>query len=223
MQLYIKRSQRDKGLIFKKTIFMLDVRLDLTADELHLMKKHKFFKEVIYRSLADRRHTEKLFNAGRVYRNQLFLLIVMIVRYIAKLISSRCTYKSLYKGQHLACADLFELSENEQSLHSACERAITYLDAIRRYDGRENLYAFTSKEKTHSEKSHDEKPHAEIEGGKRNELLLTDETASMPIHEETQKQPIVPYQLSSFDDPPKPKSYLESMPIERPKIGSISL
>jgi hypothetical protein len=56
-QLLMKRSQREGA--FGKTIFMLDARMALNADDRELLRKHKLHKEIVYESAARQKHREK--------------------------------------------------------------------------------------------------------------------------------------------------------------------
>jgi hypothetical protein len=58
MQLKLSRSQRSAGILSKSVMFMLDARLDLTAEEASNVQKYKLGEEVIYNSAASRKHLE---------------------------------------------------------------------------------------------------------------------------------------------------------------------
>ena len=53
MHLLLRRSHRERGVIFRSISYHLDARLDLSDEEAYLVKKHKLRRLVVYES-ADR-------------------------------------------------------------------------------------------------------------------------------------------------------------------------
>jgi hypothetical protein len=135
MQLKMRRSQRSSGILGKTVMFMLDARLDLTAEEAANVKKYKLGDQVIYNSAASRKHLEA---AADARARESFLSTA--ARTAMHRLSLNITIDGLTKGQHIECKDLDELLGAEEALRQAAQATHTYLEVAQTFDGREVIY-----------------------------------------------------------------------------------
>lgn len=141
MQLKIKRSQRDGGVISKTAIFCLDARVEFTGEEKRYITRYKLGREVIYNSeaqlrLLERSHAQQ---DGSIRGNLKSLATAAFA--FTKL---HVTINSLEQGQHIECKSLEELLGAEDAIMTACQNLKTYLDAAATFDGREVLFDFST-------------------------------------------------------------------------------
>lgn len=59
MQLKLKRTQRDSGVISKAVIFCLDARIEFTHAEAQDISRYKLANQMLYNSEASKRLLEK--------------------------------------------------------------------------------------------------------------------------------------------------------------------
>lgn len=59
MQLKLKRSQREGGLVSSTAIFCLDARVEFTGPEQQNIKRYKLASQVIYNSEASKKHLDR--------------------------------------------------------------------------------------------------------------------------------------------------------------------
>ncbi|HLK57621.1 MAG TPA: hypothetical protein VKU00_13735 [Chthonomonadaceae bacterium] len=136
MQLKIKRSQRQGGLLGGKVLFGLDVLADYTAEEKANINKYNLGGEVIYNSQAAKQHLARM-------EQQIDKGAVGLLKGVGSLVLAgmnlNITIASLGRGHHIECKDLAELLEAEQTIIEACKSVRTYLQAAATFDGREIL------------------------------------------------------------------------------------
>jgi hypothetical protein len=146
MYLKIRRSQR-ATMLGGKAIFILDARVDLSAQDLNLVNKYGLASQVIYDSKERKAHTE---NAYDHFTHQQVLSAIVPGRALWKgvrglwssarmLLALRVTVKSLVAGQRIECKDLPELLGAEKAIREACDNLRGYLDVAATFDGREEL------------------------------------------------------------------------------------
>jgi hypothetical protein len=135
MQLKLSRSQRSAGILSKSVMFMLDARLDLTAEEAANVKKYKLGEEVIYNSAASRKHLEGAAEAA--VRETAGSFVSQLARTAMHRLSLNITIDGLTKGQHIECKDLIELLAAEDAIKQAARTARAYLEIAKTFDGRE--------------------------------------------------------------------------------------
>lgn len=141
MQLKIRRSQRDGGVISKTAIFCLDARVEFTGEEKRHITRYKLGKEVIYSSEAARRHSEKgdaHLGSGTVGN------LKALGSFVMARINLNVSINSLQQGQHIECKSLEELIEAEDAIMMACQNLKSYLDVASTFDGREVLFDFST-------------------------------------------------------------------------------
>lgn len=141
MQLKLKRSQRDGGMISTTVIFCLDARAEFTAEELHNLKRYKLHNTVIYNSEASRKHLERADqHADGSTRGALKGLASLAMAAMKLNIS----VSSIQKGQHIECKSMEELLGAENALMEACETLKQYLETAATFDGREIVVDFST-------------------------------------------------------------------------------
>lgn len=141
MQLKLKRSQREGGLISKSVIFCLDARADFTPEERNSISRYKLHNEVIYNSEAQLRLLEK----SAVQRDGSFVGSLKSLATVALAHTQLyITIASLQKGQHVECKSLEELIGAEEAICIACQNLKAYLEAALTFDGREVLVDFAT-------------------------------------------------------------------------------
>lgn len=139
MQLKIKRSQREGGLISRTAIFCLDARVQFTEEEQRHITRYKLQKEPIYSSEAAQRAFERSdsYKDGSVMGG--FKALAFAAVGALKL---NISIGSLQQGQHVECKSLEELLGAEDAIMAACRNLKTYLDTASTFDGREVLFDF---------------------------------------------------------------------------------
>jgi hypothetical protein len=136
MQLKIKRSQREGGVMSKTAIFCLDARAEFTQQELQSITRYKLHGQVIYNSEASRKNLENARSEGGIKGLASIAMAAMKLN---------ITVGSLSQGQHIECKSLDELLGAEEAIMTACENLKSYLDTAATFDGREVLIDFDSK------------------------------------------------------------------------------
>lgn len=141
MQLKIRRTQRDGGVVSKSVVFCLDARVSFSAQETADLKRYKLYKQVIYNSEASKRLIDRGNDAvdgtARGALKGLGLMALAAMRL-------NITVESLERGQHIECKSMDELLAAEDALFEACENLRKYLDTAATFDGREILVDFSS-------------------------------------------------------------------------------
>ena len=138
MQLKMRRSQRASGMLSKSVMFMLDARLDLTAEEAANVKKYKLGEQMVYNSAASRKHLENAATAA--IQESAGSFVRMLASGALARLSLNITIDGLTKGQHIECKDLEELIAAENALKQAAQATHTYLEIAKTFDGREVIY-----------------------------------------------------------------------------------
>lgn len=140
MQLKIKRTQREGGMLSKTVIFCLDARVDFTPEELSNLRRYKLEKEVVYNSEASKRHL------ANVQANTAQGTMTGALKGAASLafavMNLNITVAGLQQGQHIECKSMEELLGAEDAVISACQQLRAYLDAAATFDGRESVIEF---------------------------------------------------------------------------------
>lgn len=139
MQLKIRRSQREGGVISKNVIFCLDARVDFTAQEQHHITRYKLHNQVIYNSEASARHLAK---ADAQRDGSIGGSLKSLASVAMAAMKLNISIASLQRGQHIECKSLDELLGAEEAIMTACENLRGYLDTAATFDGREVLVEF---------------------------------------------------------------------------------
>jgi hypothetical protein len=151
MQLKIQRSQRAGGVLANTVLFCLDIRADYSEEERSNINKYKLGGQVIYNSLAAKRHLD---NAGahldRAGVPGFSGMAGGLARGVASLamakMSLNVTIASLGRGHHIECKDLQELLEGEDTLRNACKDLTRFLQVAETFDGSEVVVEYQNGE-----------------------------------------------------------------------------
>jgi len=143
MQLKIKRSQREAGVLSKNVVFCLDARVEFTAEEQASLARHKLWNECIYNSEASKRHYEK--SMAQLDGSFVGGLKSFASAAMANL-SLNITIGKLASGQHVECRSMDELLGAEEAILTACQNLRSYIDTAASFDGREVLFDFSTGE-----------------------------------------------------------------------------
>lgn len=139
MQLKLRRSQREGGVISKNVIFCLDARTEFTTQEYDSIRRYKLGGEIIYSSQAAERYAAR----GDAQDKSIMGNLKAIGNYAMARLSLNVTVGSLANGQHIECKSLDELLEAEEAIMTACQNLKAYLNAAETFDGREVLIDFS--------------------------------------------------------------------------------
>ena len=148
----LRRSQRDDGLIWSSMIFLLDARLDLTAEEHALFVQYNLHALVVYDSDAHTRHADAAYghfdDATKVplwnpsfieLASSLWSNVAGIGHGVMTALSLRVTLADLVAGQHIECEDLEQIVAAEGNIAEAAEYLADYFSVALTFDGREDL------------------------------------------------------------------------------------
>jgi len=143
MQLKLKRSQRETGVLSTNVIFCLDARVEFTREEQHSVTRYKLANQVIYNSEASKRLLDK--SAAQQDGSTLGSLKSLATLAMVGL-KLNISIASLQRGQHVECKSLDELLGAEDAIMTACQNLRGYLDTAASFDGREVLVDFNDNE-----------------------------------------------------------------------------
>jgi len=141
MQLKLKRSQREGGLVTKAVIFCLDARIDLTREEQYNVNYYKLASQVIYNSDASKRHLER---ANAENDGSMTGALKSLASTAMAAMKLNITINGLQNGQHIECKTMEELLGAEEAIMTACHTLKNYLDTAATFDGRETLIDFST-------------------------------------------------------------------------------
>lgn len=141
MQLKIRRSQRDGGIISKTAIFCLDARMEFTEAERTHIARYKLAGQVIYNSDASQRLQDK---ADRQRDGSVGGSLKSLASIALAHMKLNISIASLERGQHIECKSLDELLGAEEAIMTACQNLKGYLDTAATFDGREVLFDFAT-------------------------------------------------------------------------------
>jgi hypothetical protein len=129
MQLLIKRTQRQGGMLGGKVIFILGIRCQYTENERADINRYKLGGEVIYNSATAKQYFERAGTDTSNLRGFGYLALAKM--------NLNVTIASLQQGHTIECKDLAELLECEEAIVSACKNIKNFLAAAATFDGRE--------------------------------------------------------------------------------------
>jgi hypothetical protein len=157
MQLKLKRSQRKS--LTGKIVFVLDARMEISAEERGRIDTYRLGDHVIYDSVARRKHDEARMAhlestrdvpGWRESSSAQFLGIGKMFYKLARAgisgamagLSLRITVYGLISGVHVECKDMNELLGAKSAIVEAAENLRSYLDVAATFDGREEIIEF---------------------------------------------------------------------------------
>jgi hypothetical protein len=152
--LKLKRSQK-RGTL-GSNVYMLDARIDVSAEVAALITKHKLGGRLIYESEARQKHAARVqaHLEGSKDRTSIFAppsaQAIGIGKTFWKLgraavsaarasLALRVTVNSLLAGLHVECKSLEELLEAENAFREAKETLEGYIYTAQTFDGREEI------------------------------------------------------------------------------------
>lgn len=150
MQLVIKRSQRQGGVLGGKLYFVLDARAVLSNEENALVRKYGLGNLSIYDSENRKKnlgaalgHFDDSVQLSRESAGRSFLKVAAgIGRAAMASLSLKVSIESLAAGQHIECKDLQELLGAEEAIRESCNTLKAYLATAESFDGREEVIEF---------------------------------------------------------------------------------
>ena len=140
MQLKLRRSQRNAGLMGGKVMYVLDARAELTPDEKTLVSKHSLGRIVIYDSEARMKRLQA--SAQQAGGGGFLGTVGSIASAALAAMSLQITIDSLTAGHHIECKTMGELVGAEVAIREGCETLRTFLDLAVTFDGREEITEF---------------------------------------------------------------------------------
>ena len=146
MQLKIKRSQRQGGMLGGKLLWGIDARIQLSAEESQLVDKYGLGNLSVYDSEARKKQSQAAMNNFDTAANtnsglgrQFAGLAIGAVRASMAAFTLRVTINSLVSGQRVECKDLDEALGAEAAIREACQTVKSYLETAKSFDGREEV------------------------------------------------------------------------------------
>jgi hypothetical protein len=165
MQLKLTRSQRETGLMSKTAQFIINARVQLTAEEQACVQRHKLGRQTIYDSQAKSQLMERsalarasgvtginhnadpfgiLASVGTSIMSNAFAGAKSLAFSALASMKLSITINSLAQGQHIECKSLDELIGAENAIMTACQNLKAYIDTAARFDGHDELYDFAT-------------------------------------------------------------------------------
>jgi hypothetical protein len=143
MQLAIRRSQREAGILSKNVVFCLDARVEFTAPEQASLSRYRLWSECIYNSEASKRLLDRsvALQDGSVAGGLKSLATAAMAA-----LKLNITIGSLASGQHVECRTMDELLGAEEAILTACQNLKSYIDTAASFDGGQVLYDFSTDE-----------------------------------------------------------------------------
>ena len=147
-KLYVKvRRSQKAGMLGGKPTFMLDARVELSAEDQGLVSKYGLGDQVVYDSKARRARNEEATGHYQDAYASSYSSVGRMSWQALKAVSAsamaaltlRVTVNSLIRGQHIACKELDELLAAEAAIIEACNSLKAYLETAISFDGREEL------------------------------------------------------------------------------------
>lgn len=140
MQLKLKRSLKETGMLTKTVIYCLDAVAQFTQEEADAISKYKLGAQVIYSSEAAKQRGMAAVDA--INQGGVGGLVKGWAHIAMAKLSLVVTVNSLVSGQHIECKDMDELLGAESAIYTACQNLRQYLDVAKTFDGRESIVDF---------------------------------------------------------------------------------
>lgn len=127
MQLKLKRSQHETGLVFKHPVYCVDILAEFTPEEQAVIKRQKLGSTVLL-SIHGLNSGFKDTETGEFLKKEKGIVFI--------------TAASIAKGHQLQHKDLATLHGAENKLQQACQALQTRLKASTLYSGEETVIDF---------------------------------------------------------------------------------
>jgi hypothetical protein len=141
MQLKIKRSQRDGGVLGNTAVFCIEARVALTQRERDAVKRYKLHNQVLYNSKEAEKHIAHA--EANLDGKSVGGLMKGLAHAALSRMALSITVASLEKGQKVECKDLDEVLGAEEAIIEACRSMKTYLDLAATFNGMEAVVDFS--------------------------------------------------------------------------------
>lgn len=122
MKLLLRRDQKS-GMLSSSITFMLNVRADLSNEELENISKYKMGKTVLYAR-------DELIDRGKG-------LIGLASRVAFKMMNISVAVDDLVNGKRIDCKDIMEMLAVEEQIKEACQNFKSILEAAAHFGGEE--------------------------------------------------------------------------------------
>lgn len=125
MKLLLRRDQKTSGMLSKSITFTLDVRAELSADEISNIQKYKLGEVMLYdrNPIADR-------GSG---------LLGVASRLVHKALNLSISVNDLASGKRVECKDIIEMLAVEEQVKEAAETFKAVLSAAAGFGGEQVL------------------------------------------------------------------------------------
>jgi hypothetical protein len=157
MMLKIRKSQTNN--VWGTVIFIVDARMELSAEERYLVEKYRLGPMLIYSSSARSRHKEAIkahlegTKGHPVFTMSVKDQLMGVLKTFFRLGMAgahaamaayhlKITVYKLMRGVHVRCKDIDEVLVAKRSIVEAAENLRTYLDAAQSFDGTEEILEF---------------------------------------------------------------------------------
>jgi len=157
MMLKIKKSQGRN--VWGTVVFMIDARMELSAEERHLVEKYRLGDMMIYSSTARDRHKEAIkahlegTKGHPVYTLSVKDQFIGVLKTFFSLGMAgahaamaayhlKITVYKLMRGVHVRCKDMNEVLVAKKAIVEAGENLRAYLDVAQTFDGTEEILEF---------------------------------------------------------------------------------
>jgi hypothetical protein len=138
MHLYLRRSQRDAGMLGSKVVFSLSAKIQPSAEEEALIKRYRLGRLTVYSSETHQARAGAAQDA--LQSGTASGLAKGLVRMGMAALSLRCTIDSLVQGQTVESEDLSEVIGAEEAIVQACINTRDFIAAAISFDGRQEVF-----------------------------------------------------------------------------------
>ena len=142
MQLKLKRSQRQGGVMGGKLLFCLDARVELSAQEAEDVRKYKLGSMCIYNSEASKKHIAA--GATSMATGNVLGSAKALASFAMAALNLNIRIDGLVSGTHVECKDMDELLGAENAILEACQNLKAYLDTAATFDGQEVIIDYST-------------------------------------------------------------------------------
>jgi hypothetical protein len=156
IEVLIVRSQRRNWL--NRVVFMIDVRMGVSLEQLQLMKKYRLGRTLVFDS-ARRERQNELARAQwemarekasrticlwreewRGFFKRIYYLIRALISFLLGFLFIRVTLAKLIKGSHIESKSLDTILAAKHAIETAATDLKRYLEVAESFDGREDLF-----------------------------------------------------------------------------------
>ena len=127
MRLRLRRSQHISGVISSKTVFRLEARVDVSAEEEEHIRRYKMGREILYSKQRVELATSAETTTWKgIARNVAAIATALTIR-----------IDDLISGTAVECKDIVEMLTVEEQIVAACQTFKAILQSAAYFDGEE--------------------------------------------------------------------------------------